>query len=1592
MTESNLLPLQLILDAVQRLHPHDNPSDMIAVIEAFTRYELSDDLHERLRKGFPDHMARFWQLLRRRPRGTVALSIHPFEVTYDNGAVFRRTVVQIVQDDMPFLVDSLLEALAARSYRLKLLLHPVLNIHRDQQGCLQRISGHITDDEAHNESCIHLEIKGFLDEAEQQRLEHTLRSVFADVALVVQDWPAMRAQTARLLEKLDALPNPSDESQELRAFLAWLDNHHSTCLGYREMVASGEVADARLGLFRSANPPAIEPIDWSLTQQPADWPPYISILRSRVCSTVHRADRMFVISFRELDSQGKLSKVRQFIGLPPSPSNSPSPRDIPFLRGKIRRLVKDSGFIPQGYSSKALIQTLEQFPLEELLLADAHAILAVALDVVRRHDQRHIVLYHRFDHGAMSLKIAIFLKRERFTPTLENKIKDILADYFKAHVVEARSTLNEFDHALLEFTLDCDTEPKIDNPVLTQKITEACLTWSDKLSDLLLKNFGDEVGSKYAQTYASAFPLAYQEAFSVEEALRDIVQIQKLHLNDKLPIETIGTALRHVQNPDDDLLHLKIFHRDTRIALSDILPLLDNLDFAVSAERAFSLNLGAEGCFWIQDFVAASPIDESASLASLPERFHDAFVRIRSGHIENDGFNKLIMHSRLSWSQIVILRAYNKYLKQTGSFFSQSYIEEVLVRNAAIAELLIAYFEARFDPETAAHERAETYYSALQQALEAVTNLDDDRIIRRILNVLSATVRCSVYQRSSHVLAEESVVAFKFEGKALVDLPEPRPLYEIFIYSPRFEAVHLRGSKVARGGIRWSDRREDFRTEILGLLKAQIVKNAVIVPGGSKGGFVLKRTLATSDAQRAEAIACYTLMMQAMLAITDNLVDGIIHHPRDTVCYDGEDPYLVVAADKGTATFSDIANKIAQQSGFWLDDAFASGGSAGYDHKKMGITARGAWESVRHHCAELGLNADQQRLRMIGVGDMSGDVFGNGMLLSSHIALVGAFNHQHIFIDPQPDCATSFAERQRLFALPRSSWFDYDRACLSEGGGVFARSDKWITLTPAIRQALAIEHDDEKITPNALIQAMLRAPVDVIWFGGIGTFVKAHSESHHDVGDRANDPIRVSAPQLRCQIVAEGANLGVTQAGRIEFAARGGCVNTDAIDNSAGVDCSDHEVNIKILFSTIMQTGRISREERNTRLETMQDDVAKLVLRDNYQQNKLLAYEQTQGHRILEFHGRLIRHLEQKNILDRQQAQLPDDVEIARRLAADKDLTRPEIAVLVAHTKIWLCDELLASLWIADPGLNRVLLDYFPRALQNDFASDILKHPLRSEIITTSLVNTWVNRLGVTFIFRVAEATGSTIETIARALHATIAVHNIMACWEGLDALDAVISPSAQREFATIINLAIRRSVHWLIRQRPLLRSPEKLAVHGEAFQGLFGHLSTCLSADERDAFTQFVSTCEAQGLSPNLAQHLATLKFMGSVLDIVQDAHAHRCATQDVAAVYFRVGASLGFDWARTTLETVPIAGHWQRTARSLLHEDLTQYQGDITRKILNQSGATIAERYTTWQKGQASLVDSVCHLLQHMRTSKDLNLSSVDVLARRLRQLAES
>jgi glutamate dehydrogenase len=1573
------------------------PAGQAQTLAAFAREYLRqvdpEDVLDRPAEELMGALLSHWQFGQRREPGRPKVRVLS-PVSGEHGWSSRHTVIEIVNDDMPFLVDSVTMELSRRGSTLHLIVHPIFAVERGADGSLLGIRPRGEAPDVARESWMHIEIDRLVDAAQRAEVLADVERVLADVRAAVTDFQPM---VARLREAADELQRSApaavaDEAHEACAFLRWLADDHLVLLGYLQhdlvthdgVDALKLVPGSGLGLLResaqqavSASFAALPPAMRAVARQPS---PVAIVTKANTRSTVHRPGYTDYIGVKRYDAEGNVIGEHRFIGLLTSSAYMERVAEIPILRGKVAEVRRRAGLTPGGHLDKALAHILETYPRDELFQIATDELYETALGILRLGQRQKLRLFVRRDPFERFVSCLVYVPRDAYSTELRRKFMDILTQSFDGSGADFDVLLTDAILARVHFVVRTTPGriPAYDRAAIERRLAAAARRWDDDLRDALTEASGEADGLRLYRRWGGTFPVAYRERTTAGAAVADVLKIDALDA-----ARPFALSFYRPLGAEADRFGFKIYRRGQPVALTESLPMLEHMGVRVLSENRH--RIGGEGdAVWLHDFAMQAQVVEDAELETLARLFEDAFAAVFAGRVDNDDFNRLVLRAGLSADEVVVLRAYARYFRQIGFPLSQSFIEATLAAHPRLAHMLVNYFRLRFDPAAADAEAAARQAQAIEAALAKVSNLSEDRVLRQYLGTMQATLRTNFW-RTDAAGERRRFVSFKFDCARVPGLPQPKPMYEIFVYSPRFEGVHLRGGKVARGGLRWSDRLEDYRTEVLGLVKAQMVKNTVIVPVGSKGGFVLKKAppAADRDAYLAEGVACYQDYLRGLLDLTDNRAGDRVAPPPQVVRHDDDDPYLVVAADKGTATFSDYANAVAKEYGFWLGDAFASGGSAGYDHKKMGITARGAWESVKRHFRELGIDTQRTDFTVVGIGDMSGDVFGNGMLLSRHIKLVAAFDHRHIFIDPDPDAARSWEERKRLFELPRSSWADYDPALISAGGGVWPRAAKSIPISPQARRVLGI--DAEQLAPNELIAAILRAPVDLLYNGGIGTYVKASTESHAEVGDRANDAVRIDGRELRCRVVAEGGNLGFTQRGRIEAALNGVRLYTDAIDNSAGVDTSDHEVNIKILLGLAIAEGELTEKQRNALLAQMTEEVAALVLRDNYFQTQSISYTARIGVKLLDQQARFIRFLEKSGRLNRALEFLPSEEEIAERKARGLGLTRPELAVLLAYSKMWLFDELLASDVPEDPWIGTALARYFPAALRSRLAAYIPKHPLRREIIATHVVNSMINRAGATFVHRLMETTGASAPQIVRAYLLGREVFGFVPLWQSIEALDDRVPDAVQAEMVLAAGRVGARVVTWFLRSRRL----------NDPMETVFARFAPAVAALRGGAPAGEAASARARrwieaGVPEALAREVDGFERLYAALDITEVAEATQRKLQDVAAVYAAVGERLGLARLKQQIEALAADGHWPGLAKTALAEELADLQRAITLEAVGHGSGDCAQLLESWSARNAAPLKRAQRLLAELGEAKSADLAMLSVALRELRNLA--
>lgn len=1491
------------------------------------------------------------------------------------------TILEVVNDNRAFLLDSTLAELSDQGYEPRLVAHPILAVARDAAGGFLSLAGEASGrapEGTRRESLIQIHLERIDSPEARERLKAGLERVYVDVSLAVDDWAAMRGRITEVIQAYrgNPPPLPEDEVAEALNFLEWIAGDNFTLLGMRGYrfpggdSAADPIDGTGLGILRDPEVRVLRKNRELVVMTPEiraflEKPLALIITKANVKSRVHRRVHLDYVGVKLFTPEGHLDGELRIVGLLTSNAYTGSARAIPYLRLKVARVARSTGFDAASYSGRALLNVLDAFPRDELFQIDGETLERFALDILQLTERPRIRALARVDEFDRFVSILVFIPKDRYDTEIRRRVGEFLARIYQGRVSAAYPAYPEGPLARTHYIIGRDEgeTPEIDQATLESGIAAIVRTWADGLKEVLDDQKSGPAARALTERYAQAFGAAYRERFSATDALEDIEMLQKLSAERPRAVN-----LYRREGDPATRANLKVFSRGAAIALSARVPVLENMGFVVVNERTFNLapqsaSNGATDSarVWLHDMTLERANGGEIDIAHLDPTIEAALMAQFRGLAESDRFDQLVLAAGLAWREAALLRALGRYLRQVGAPYAQSYIADVLTRHSGIAAGLVSYFFAKFDPRLSTEARdakVAAEREAIEAALNDVSSLDEDRILRRLVNLVDAALRTNFFQTGpdGH---PRSTISIKFECARLDELPLPRPLYEIFVYSPRVEGVHLRFGKVARGGLRWSDRPQDFRTEVLGLVKAQQVKNAVIVPVGAKGGFFPKQLPPPTDRQAwlAEGTESYRIFVRTLLELTDNLDGETIVPPPETVRHDGDDPYLVVAADKGTATFSDTANALSLEKGHWLGDAFASGGSQGYDHKKMGITARGAWEAVKRHFREIDIDIQTTPFTVAGVGDMSGDVFGNGMLLSPAIKLVAAFDHRDIFLDPEPDPASSLAERQRLFDLPRSSWQDYDKSLISPGGGIFSRQAKSIPLSPALQALLEI--DKPEATPPEVMTAILKARVDLLWFGGIGTYIRASDETDAQVGDRANDAIRVTGGDIRAKVIGEGANLGATQRGRIEAGRNGIRLNTDAIDNSAGVNTSDVEVNIKIALADPVRDGRLAEDDRNALLVTMTDEVGLLVLRNNYLQTLALSLTEMQGAAATPALRRLMLSLEADGRLDRSVEYLPTDIVLAEREKRGEGLTRPELSVLLAYAKLALHDALLDSAIPDDPYLNSELARYFPKALRNAYGPEIAGHKLRREIVATQLANAIVNRGGPAIVSTLADQTRAEAPAIAAAYAIARDSFDLIALNGAIDALDAKVSGKTQMALYAAAQELVTDRMSWFLR-RGVARPgaiEQTIAHYAEGVSALAAELDSLLPEAAAQARAARIAVLTSEGVPGELATRTASLPALAQATDIVDIAERTGRPIAEVARIHFGVDSVFGLSGLAVSAGTVPATDDYERMARERAVETLVDAHAGLTQEIA--AGSNGAGTLDGWLSSRASEAD---------------------------------
>ncbi|MGB8505542.1 NAD-glutamate dehydrogenase [Mycobacterium sp.] len=1516
--------------------------------------------------------------------------------------------LQLITDETPMLLESVTVLLNRLGVAYVAILSPVFRVRRRPDGVLEDIRPRRPSGDTSggvDEAWIHVELAAGADRKALEEVEHQLPSVVADAQLVARDSAAMRDALHRLaggLERDNSGQFPAAQRHDVAQLLRWLDDGHFVLVGYQRCSVSGGDANvhdsSRLGVLRRRQ---------DVFPQLTGSHELFLLTQATVPSYLRYGAYPYVVVVR--DNAGRDAIEHRLVGLFTVAAMNANVLEIPVISRRVVAALERSGRDLKSLPGQLLLDVIQTFPRSELFALDVDELLKMATAIIDVGSRRRTLLFMRADQLGHFVSALVYLPRDRYTTAVRLHMMDILVHELGGTSIDYTARVSESPWAAVHFTIrlpDQARQHAVDTSQQNRQriqslLSEAARTWADRLLGAV--RFGS-IGQEQAEHYAEAFPEVYKQAVPPDDAIAHIGIIEEL--------QDDSVKLVFAQDDSEErTAQLTWFLGGQSASLSQLLPMLQSMGVIVLEERPFTVTRADGLQVWIYQFkIALHPTipepPEDSDADETAQRFADAVTAIWRGQAETDRFNELVLRAGMTWQQVVILRAYAKYLRQAGFPYSQAHIEAVVNDNPHTARSLVALFEALFDPSDSTKRDAQAAAAAVAKDIDALVSLDTDRVMRAFASLVQGTLRTNYFVTRDGSARRQGVLSLKLDPSVIDELPLPRPKFEIFVHSPRVEGVHLRFGPVARGGLRWSDRREDFRTEILGLVKAQAVKNAVIVPVGAKGGFVVKQPpMATGDASadreatRDEGVACYKMFIAGLLDVTDNVdrSSGKVTSPDRVVRRDDDDAYLVVAADKGTATFSDIANKIAKSYGFWLGDAFASGGSVGYDHKEMGITARGAWEAVKRHFREMGVDTQSEDFTVVGIGDMSGDVFGNGMLLSKHIRLIAAFDHRHIFLDPNPDAATSREERKRLFDQPRSNWEDYDTSLISEGGGVFSREQKSITVSHQVRRALGIADDVTEVTPPELVRAVLCAPVDLLFNGGIGTYIKAESESNVDVGDRSNDTVRVNGNQVRAKVIGEGGNLGVTSLGRVEYDLAGGRINTDALDNSAGVDCSDHEVNIKILVDSLITAGKVSEDERTQLLESMTDEVAQLVLANNSEQNDLMGTSRANAASLLTVHARQIRDLEKNRGLNRELEALPSDKETRRRMDQGLGLTSPELATLMAHVKLHVKDRVLASELPDQEVFASRLPVYFPTKLRDNFASDIRSHQLRREIVTTMLVNDVVDCGGITFVYRVVEEAGVGPVDAVRTFVAADAIFGVSDTWRRIKAAreESAIPTMLSDRMTLDLRRLLDRASRWLINYRP-----QPLAVGAEInrfrsqVRGLSPRIAEWLRADDRQIVVNKANDLVSHGATEDVAGAVAAGLYSYSLLDVIDIADIRDRDPAEVADTYFALMGHLGIDGLLTAVSDLERNDHWHALARLAIRDDIYGSLRSLCFDVLavGEPDENGEEKIAEWEHTNTSRVDRARRTLTEIYESEQHDLATLSVAARQIRSMTRA
>jgi glutamate dehydrogenase len=1559
-----------------------------------------------------------WQLLKKR-----LLKNHHVQVVsptvQEHGWYSKHSIVFIVIEQMPFVIDTVRMELNRLGLEVYQYIHSIHYALRDNKGELKSLHLDVKqakkaqkkEDSIVKELVLSIEIGRYNKAEFLLEIQDCIENVLTDVRFAVDDWEPMKENMLRVIGDIKHIPDDEERKQlkETKAFLTWLIDSF-TFLGFRAYKSQGKGKDKALRLVRGSGLGVLrEEIPISKGHYQSHLPPktqnqhinsVMTVTKTNTMSTVHRQAYTDYIILRIFNAKGELREEVRFIGLFTSDAYESEPSSIPRIREKVKTVLAKANFQEDPHNKKKLMHIIRTLPRDELFQADDQELFSYAMGILALQEKQEVRLFARKDHFDRFISCVVLIPRDNFTTTLLGTIEQKLCDAFNGTDITSHPSFSEAQHAQIYCVIRIGKRRKIKLdklPVLEEQLNEMCKSWSDSLKEHLNETFGDERSRVLFRRYRRAFSAGYCDKNDARIATYDIDHLENL-FKDK----TLSIGLYGAMGFSEDQFGLKLYQLGEPVPLTQALPMIEHLNLSIMSESSFLVQpvakLGKDRTkIWISDYVLSSTDLAAMDQDRARKCLRDCIQAILTNRAETDRFNSLIISAGLNWREVMVLRSYARYLKQIRFPLSEAYIQESLLCYPHIARLLIDFFHKRFDPDLEG-DRDDLQQKIIEKiniALQKVENIDQDRIFTSYRDVILATIRTNFYQLNAEGNQKE-YISCKFESQDVPNLPLPKPQYEIFVYSPRMEGIHLRAdmgssTKAARGGFRWSDRREDFRTEVLGLMKAQHVKNSLVVPSGAKGGFVLKCLDKDADRKEAEkeAIACYSNFIFGLLDITDNIIAGKVVQSSQVVCHDGEDPYQVAAADKGTATFSDIANGISEKYNFWLGDAFATGGSFGYDHKKMGITSRGAWESVKNHFRSSNVDINKP-FTVVGIGDMSGDVFGNGMLMSDKICLVAAFNHRRIFLDPNPDAAKSYIERKRLFNQPGSMWSDYNPNLISKGGGVYLRSVKSIKVTPEVRALLGIEK--AQVTPHEMIRAILKAPVTLFWNGGIGTYVKHSAEHHEEVGDRCNDPVRINGNELRCKMIGEGGNLGFTQLARIEFEQHGGLINTDFVDNSAGVDCSDHEVNLKILLRGLMEAGELTLKQRNILLVQLTDEIAELVLQNNKQQNLALSLASSQVKEFPDLYERFTCIAEKRGYINREVEFLPTEKEIQRRKAQGESLTRPEISVLLSYSKIMLQRDMMESDILDDPNIQKYALTAFPKIIRKKYSKEIRDHYLNAAIVATQLSGQLVTEMGITFVQQMSDELGVKLPMIIKSYVAVREILNVDKWMQEVEKYADKIPMEMQITDCYLqIRILLRRLSRWLLRNRRLqLSISETIADFSESLEDLRKVLSTLLRGEQKKLYQQRFNALRAAKVPQNIAEDLALIPFMHSVLNLIEAAAKYNADIKDFSALYFNLSDYLGLNWLRDQLNGMRVKNRWDVTARVMLKAELDRHQRELTVALYTMKLATPTMEDTDlvkhWIEKERPMLHRWEKTLAEAQAMKELDFTVFIVLLREL------